>query len=82
MTVHPKVELVLYPGRADHPDKALADQVLKNGFGNMVSFRIRGGRAEAVVYIDVTPVNDAPVVRQRQSYRFDPLRRHRNGGCG
>lgn len=44
---HPKVEHVLYPGRDDHPDKALADQVLTAGFGNMVSFRIHGGRAEA-----------------------------------
>jgi cystathionine beta-lyase/cystathionine gamma-synthase len=38
---------VLYPGRSDHPDHALAVRLLHGGFGNMVAFELDGGR-EAV----------------------------------
>jgi len=41
------VEAVLYPGRADHPDHARASAILGGHFGNMLSFRLRGGRAAA-----------------------------------
>ncbi|WP_300030234.1 aminotransferase class I/II-fold pyridoxal phosphate-dependent enzyme [uncultured Roseobacter sp.] len=41
------VTRVLYPGRADHPDRALLDDLLGGRFCNMVSFEISGGRAEA-----------------------------------
>jgi cystathionine gamma-synthase len=41
----PGVAQVLYPGRADHPDHGRAKALL-SGFGNMVSFRLKGGRAE------------------------------------
>ena len=41
------VETVLYPGRTDHPDHALAKTMLGDNFGNMVSFRIAGGREAA-----------------------------------
>jgi cystathionine gamma-synthase len=44
------VEAVLYPGRPDHPDHNRAVGLLggpeNNGGGNMVSFRLKGGRAE------------------------------------
>jgi cystathionine beta-lyase/cystathionine gamma-synthase len=43
----PSVSRVLYPGRPDHPDHELACRLLKNGFGNMVTFELAGGR-EAV----------------------------------
>jgi len=43
----PNVTRVLYPGRADHPDHAVARRVLSGGFGNMVGFELAGGR-EAV----------------------------------
>jgi cystathionine beta-lyase/cystathionine gamma-synthase len=36
---------VIYPGRADHPDHALAGDVLEGGFGNMLCFELEGGRA-------------------------------------
>jgi cystathionine beta-lyase/cystathionine gamma-synthase len=36
---------VLYPGRADHPDHALAKDVLQGGFGNMLCFELEGGRS-------------------------------------
>ncbi len=43
----PGVNSVLYPGRTDHPDHALAAQLLGTQGGNMVSFEIEGGRAAA-----------------------------------
>lgn len=41
------VAQVLYPGRADHPDHARAKTMLGGNFGNMVSFRLAGGRRAA-----------------------------------
>ena len=43
----PGVVEVLYPGRADHPDHERACKLLGINFGNMVSFRLAGGRAAA-----------------------------------
>lgn len=43
----PGVARVLYPGRADHPDQARAAHLLAGHFCNMVTFELRGGRAEA-----------------------------------
>ena len=40
------VEAVLYPGRPDHPDHNRAVALLGGQGGNMVSFRLKGGRAE------------------------------------
>lgn len=42
----PGVRRVVYPGRADHPDRAAASELLL-GPGNMLSFEIEGGRAAA-----------------------------------
>jgi cystathionine beta-lyase/cystathionine gamma-synthase len=41
----PAVTRVLYPGRRDHPDHAVADRLLRGGFGNMLCFELAGGRA-------------------------------------
>jgi cystathionine beta-lyase/cystathionine gamma-synthase len=41
------VTRVVYPGRADHPDHAVACKLLQGGFGNMLAFDLEGGR-EAV----------------------------------
>lgn len=38
------VTQVIYPGRADHPDHALAKRLLESGFGNMLCFELDGGR--------------------------------------
>jgi cystathionine gamma-synthase len=43
---HPAVEAAIYPGRDDHPDRARAEALL-DAPGNMLSFRIRGGREAA-----------------------------------
>lgn len=45
------VEHVDYPGLADHRDHELARRQFKNGFGNMVTFRLSGGRAAADRFI-------------------------------
>jgi cystathionine beta-lyase/cystathionine gamma-synthase len=39
------VTRVIYPGRADHPDHALAGRILQGGYGNMIAFELAGGRA-------------------------------------
>ena len=44
---HPKVESVRYPGLASDPDFALAQKYLPNGTCGVVSFCVKGGRAEA-----------------------------------
>ncbi|CAH0344682.1 O-acetylhomoserine aminocarboxypropyltransferase/cysteine synthase family protein [Bacillus sp. CECT 9360] len=41
---HPAVTWVSYPGKADHPDKELADKYLPKGAGAVVIFGIEGGR--------------------------------------
>jgi cystathionine gamma-synthase len=42
----PGVAQVLYPGRPDHPDHNRAVGLLQGRYGNMLSFRLKGGRAE------------------------------------
>lgn len=49
------VQAVLYPGRNDHPDHNRASQVLGQNFGNMVSFRLTGGRAAANALTKAAP---------------------------
>jgi len=44
---HPSVTQVYYPGLASHPGHEVAAKQMR-GFGGMVSFRVRGGAAEAV----------------------------------
>jgi cystathionine gamma-synthase len=41
------VETVLYPGLPSHPDHARAHRLFGGMYGNMVSFRVPGGRAAA-----------------------------------
>jgi cystathionine beta-lyase/cystathionine gamma-synthase len=40
----PGVSRVIYPGRDDHPDHALAARVLCGGYGNMLCFDLAAGR--------------------------------------
>ncbi len=44
---HPAVEVVHYPGLADHPDHATAAELF-DGFGGMLAFVVRGGDDVAV----------------------------------
>jgi O-acetylhomoserine (thiol)-lyase len=49
---HPKVSWVRYPGLTDDPTNQVAANYLKNGFGGMVVFGIKGGYEAAVKVID------------------------------
>jgi O-acetylhomoserine (thiol)-lyase len=49
---HPKVAWVRYPGLPGDPSHALASKYLKNGFGGVVVFGIKGGSEAAVKLID------------------------------
>jgi cystathionine gamma-synthase len=44
---HPRVSQVFYPGLSDHPGHAVAASQMRR-FGGMVSFRMAGGREEAI----------------------------------
>ena len=43
---HPAVQRTLYPGRADHPQAALARRQMEGG-GTMLAFEVDGGKAAA-----------------------------------
>jgi len=45
------VAAVLYPGRADHPDRDRAQKLFGSRTGNMVSFVLDGGRAEVNAFL-------------------------------
>lgn len=47
---HPKVKKVYYPGLPSHPQYELAKKQAK-GFGGMISFDIKGGRAECKKFL-------------------------------
>jgi len=49
---HPKVEWVRYPGLANDSSYKLASKYLKNGFGGMVVFGVKGGRAAGETFIN------------------------------
>jgi O-acetylhomoserine (thiol)-lyase len=49
---HPKVSWVRYPGLKDDPSYLKASKYLKNGFGGMVVFGLKGGYDAAVKVID------------------------------
>jgi O-acetylhomoserine (thiol)-lyase len=49
---HPKVEWVRYPGLPEDPSYPVACKYLKNGFGGMVVFGIKGGLAAGKKFVD------------------------------
>jgi O-acetylhomoserine/O-acetylserine sulfhydrylase len=49
---HPKVDKVVYPGLPSSPNHALAKKYLKNGFGAVLSFEIKGGKDAAIKFVD------------------------------
>lgn len=40
---HPKIERVYYPGLDSYPQKQIARKLMKNDFGGMISFEVKGG---------------------------------------
>jgi cystathionine beta-lyase/cystathionine gamma-synthase len=56
----PGIARVIYPGRPDHPDHAIARILLPHGCGNMLSFELAGGRDAAVSFLRKTGVPFCP----------------------
>lgn len=56
----PCVERVEYPGLADHVDHKLAARQFTGGFGNVVTFHLRGGLAAANALIAATSIPFCP----------------------
>jgi O-acetylhomoserine/O-acetylserine sulfhydrylase-like pyridoxal-dependent enzyme len=52
LKAHPQVAWVDYPGLTDHPYHNAAKKYLRNGFGAVLTFGVRGGRAAAQRFID------------------------------
>lgn len=49
---HPKVEGVNYPGLKGNPHHALACKYLRNGFGGVLTFRVKGGAEQAAAVVE------------------------------
>ena len=49
---HPKVDTVHYPGLESHPTHENAKKYLRNGFGGVFSFTIKGGKDNATRFVD------------------------------
>lgn len=49
---HPAVEWVIYNGLEDHPSYEASQKYLKNGYGSIVNFGIKGGREAGRKVID------------------------------
>lgn len=52
LEAHPAVAVVHYPGLEGNPHHALAREQFSGGFGAMLSFEVRGGRAQALAVRD------------------------------
>jgi OAH/OAS sulfhydrylase len=52
LKAHPQVAWVDYPGLNDHPYHVVAKKYLRNGFGGVLTFGVRGGKAAAQRFID------------------------------
>lgn len=52
LVAHHDVDWVHYPGQPDSPGNDVASKYLKNGFGGMVAFGIKGGRPACEKFID------------------------------
>jgi O-acetylhomoserine/O-acetylserine sulfhydrylase len=49
---HPRVDKVNYPGLQSSPYNSIAKRYLKNGFGGVLSFKIKGGAEDADIFIN------------------------------
>jgi cystathionine beta-lyase/cystathionine gamma-synthase len=55
LAAQPGVARVVYPGRADHPDHALARRLFPAGCGNMLCFDLTGGRDAVNRFLRAAP---------------------------
>ncbi|MGH8249131.1 MAG: trans-sulfuration enzyme family protein [Steroidobacteraceae bacterium] len=49
---HPRVERVLYPGLASHPQRKLAERQMQNGGSGVVTFFLKGGLEQARTFLE------------------------------
>jgi O-succinylhomoserine sulfhydrylase len=52
---HPQIEKVLYPGRADHPQTAIAAKQMAAG-GTLLAFAVKGGKETAFRLVDALKI--------------------------
>ncbi|HEY1010390.1 MAG: O-acetylhomoserine aminocarboxypropyltransferase/cysteine synthase family protein [Daejeonella sp.] len=52
LEAHPQVEKVEYPGLPSSPTHEKAKKYLKNGFGAVLSFDVKGGKEAAIKFVD------------------------------
>lgn len=52
LEAHPQVEKVVYPGLESHPSHKTARKYLRNGYGGVLSFTIRGTKENATKFVD------------------------------
>jgi len=52
LKTQPQVAWVSYPGLEDHPSHALAKKYLRNGFGGVLTFGIKGGKDSGIKFMD------------------------------
>ncbi len=49
---HDKVSVVHYPGLESHPKHEIATKFLRNGFGGVLSFEVKGGKENATTVVN------------------------------
>ena len=74
---HPRVEAVFYPGLESHPGHAIAREQM-SAFGGMLSFLVRGGRADALAVAAKTRI----FLRATSLGGVESLIEHRNSSEG
>jgi O-acetylhomoserine (thiol)-lyase len=52
LEAHPQVEKVWYPGLESHESHDRAKKYLKNGFGGVLSFTLKGGKEKATTFVN------------------------------
>jgi O-succinylhomoserine sulfhydrylase len=57
LAAHPKIDRVRYPGRADHPHRAVFEKQMTSG-GSLVAFDVQGGREGAWRFLDALQLID------------------------
>jgi cystathionine gamma-lyase len=48
----PQIERVIYPGRTDHPQHAIAKQQMRGGYGGMITATLKGGLPAARTFLE------------------------------
>ncbi len=43
LEAHPNVEKIWYPGLESHPQYSLAQRIMRNGYGGIIAFELKGG---------------------------------------